>query len=106
MDLDGVQAVVDNLAVENATTIACQDKWIAARVADDNTANHALPLKYGPLVLDEVAVYTPEDWDTVYGLYQRGALLRPWFAGDTYPLGGGYSLLASYAHRCGLAVAA
>ena len=80
-----VQEVVDNLAVENATTIVRRDGWIAARVADDNTANHTLPLKYGPFVLDEVAVYTPEDWEHVYDLYQRGELVRPWFAGDLYP---------------------
>lgn len=87
--ITGVQEVVDNLAVEAATTIVRRDGWIAARVADDNTSNHALPLKHGPLVLDEVAVYTPEDWEHVYDLYQRGELTRPWFDGDTYPRNSG-----------------
>lgn len=29
------------------------------------------------------ALYTPEDWEQVYDLYQRGAMLYPWFAGDS-----------------------
>lgn len=98
--ITGVQEVVDNLAIENATTIVRRDRWIAARVADDNTANHALPLQYGPLVLDEVAVYTPADWEHVYKLYEQGELTRPWFAGNLYLAnsGGGVRLPSRYPH--------
>lgn len=93
------QAVLDNLVVEDATTLACQDGWIAAQVAENAGKSHSLPLRYGPLVLDEVAVYTSEDWDKVYGLYQRGELTRPWFAGDLLPAeAGGVPLPERYPH--------
>lgn len=76
-----VHTVFDNLAVENATTIVRRDGWIAARVADDNTSNHTLPLQYGPLVLQEVGCYSPEDWEQLYALYQKGDITYPWVAG-------------------------
>lgn len=77
----GIQTVFTNLAVENADTIVRRDNWIAARVADDNTSNHTLPLQYGPFVLQEVGCYTPEDWESLYALYQAGTIQFPWVAG-------------------------
>ena len=75
------QAVIDNLSVENASTIVRRDGWIAARVADDNTSSHSLSLISGPLVLQEVGCYTPDDWESLYALYQKGAITYPWVAG-------------------------
>lgn len=80
--------VLDRLTVENGTLLVRRDGWCAARVADGNISNHTLPLINGPFVLEEVAAYTPADWERVYDLYQHGALQYPWFAGDTYPTGG------------------
>ena len=77
----GTQLVIDRLSVEAATTIAKADTWIAARVADDNTDNHAIWLNNGPFILDEVGVYTPDDWEHLYALYQKGEIRYPWMAG-------------------------
>lgn len=54
------------------------------------------------------ALYTPDDWEQVLSLYQRGALQYPWFAGDLYPREsvGGLSLLAVYPHHLELGVVA
>lgn len=65
--------------MENATTIACGDDWIAARVADNNMGNHTLWLRYGPFTLLERAIYTPEDWEHVYSQYQQGELSSPYW---------------------------
>lgn len=97
--LSGSQMVLDRLSIENATLLVRRDGWCAARVADGNTSNHTLPLVNGTLVLEEVAAYTPADWERVYDLYQRGVLRRPFFAGDTF--GGGVSPLSfSSTFRC------
>lgn len=77
----GTQFVIDRLGVEAATIIAKADTWIAARVADDNTSNHAIWLNNGPFVLEEVGVYTPDDWEHLYALYQAGKISIPWVAG-------------------------
>ena len=77
----GTQFVIDRLAVESATTIAKADTWIAARVADDNTSAHAIWVNDGPVVLEEVGVYTPDDWEHLYALYQKGEIRYPWMAG-------------------------
>lgn len=77
----GVQAVIDNMSVEQARTIAKANSWIAARVADDNTNNHTISVTNGPYVLQEVGVYTPDDWEHLYALYQAGKISVPWCAG-------------------------
>lgn len=77
-----VPAVIDNLFIERASTIATADTWIAARVADnDTTNNHTINVTAGPYVLQEVGVYTPEDWEQLYSLYQKGDITYPWVAG-------------------------
>ncbi len=76
-----VQAAIDQLAVENATTIAKADTWIAARVADGNMGNHSINLVPDTIILQEVGVYTPGDWEHLYALYQKGAIRYPWMAG-------------------------
>ncbi|WP_130079590.1 hypothetical protein [Bifidobacterium animalis] len=80
--------VFRNLGVEYATTIAREDDWIAARVADGNAANHTIWLNSGPFILLERAIYTPEDWEHVYSQYQQGELSRPyWRVPDTASTG-------------------
>lgn len=76
-----VQAAIDQLAVEHATTIAKADTWIAARVADGNMGNHSINLVPGTIVLQEVGVYTPDDWEHLYALWQAGRISIPWCAG-------------------------
>ncbi len=83
----GVSAVLQQLSVENATTIARGGEWVAARVPDDNTGNHAVGVTVGPFVLQERAVYTPEDWEHVYRLYQKNKLVRPFWATPASALG-------------------
>ena len=75
------QAVIDNLDIEQASTIVRRNGWVAARVGDDNTGNHTLYLMRGPFVLQEVGCYSPEDWEQLYALYQRGDITYPWVAG-------------------------
>ena len=75
------QAVIDNLDIEQASTIVRRNGWVAARVGDDNTGNHTLSLMRGPFVLQEVGCYSPEDWEQLYALYQRGYIQFPWVAG-------------------------
>ena len=79
--ISGTQAVLDNLSVENASTIVRRDGWIAARVHDNNTGSHSLSLIRGPFVLEQVGVYTPEDWESLYALYQACTIQLPWMAG-------------------------
>lgn len=82
-----VSAVLQRLGAENATTIARGGEWIAARVPDDNTSNHTVGVTPGPFVLQERAVYTPEDWEHVYRLYQEGKLVRPFWETPAAALG-------------------
>lgn len=58
-----------------------QDGWVAARVDDGYASNHSLWLARGPFVLDEVGVYSPDDWEKLYAAYQRGDIQYPWVAG-------------------------
>ena len=104
--------VLDRLTVENGTLLVRRDGWVAARIADTNNSSHTLPLVYGPFVLMERGVYTPADWERLYGMVQDGTLKypelqRPWFAGDTFPTTGGVPLPERYPHAADLwAVAA
>lgn len=75
------QAVIDNLDIEQASTIVRRNGWIAARVHGNNTGNHSLSLVRGPFVLQEVGCYTPDDWESLYALYQAGTIQFPWVAG-------------------------
>lgn len=75
------QAVIDNLDIEQASTIVRRNGWVAARVPDNNTGNHTLYLMHGPFVLQEVGCYSPEDWESLYALYQSGKIQLPWVAG-------------------------
>lgn len=55
----------------------------AARVTE--TGRHELTISActtGVTILGS-ALYSPDDWEQVHGLYQRGVLQYPWFAGDT-----------------------
>ena len=77
----GQQAVFDNLKIEYGTTIAKQDDWIAARIPDSVSGSIMIRTTNGPFILEEVGVYTPEDWAKLYDAYQRGAIQYPWVAG-------------------------
>lgn len=77
----GQPAVFDNLKIEYGTTITKQGEWIAARIPDNVTGSIMIRTTNGPFVLEEVGVYTPEDWESLYALYQRGDIAYPWVAG-------------------------
>lgn len=77
----GQPAVFDNLKIEYGATIAKRGEWIAARIPDNVTGSIMIRTTYGPFVLEQVGVYTPEDWESLYALYQRGDITYPWVAG-------------------------
>ena len=77
----GQPAVLDNLKIEYGTTITKQGEWIAARIPDTATGSIMIRTTNGPFVLEQVGVYTPEDWESLYALYQRGDIAYPWVAG-------------------------
>lgn len=74
-------AMLDNLKIEYGATITKQGEWIAARIPDNVTGNIMIRTTNGSFVLEQVGVYTPEDWESLYALYQRGAITYPWVAG-------------------------
>lgn len=75
------QAVLDRMNIESASLLVRRDGWVAARVADGSVGNHAIWLNNGPFVLQEVGCYSPEDWEQLYALYQRGDIQFPWVSG-------------------------
>lgn len=77
----GIHTVFDNLSIEFATTIAKEGTWIAARVGDNDIRNHSIFVTSGPFMLQEVGCYTPDDWESLYALYQAGKIQFPWVAG-------------------------
>ena len=77
----GQQAGFDNLKIEYGATIAKQGEWIAARIPDNVTGNIMIRTTNGPFILEEVGVYTPDDWERLYALYQAGTIQFPWVAG-------------------------
>ena len=78
----GQPAVFDNLKIEYGTTIAKQGEWIAARIPDNtNNGNIMIRTTNGAFVLEQVGVYTPDDWEKLYDTYQQGVIEYPWVAG-------------------------
>lgn len=75
------QAVLDGMDIESASLLVRRNGWVAARVADGLVGNHAIWLRNGPFVLQEIGCYSPEDWEQLYALYQRGDIQFPWAAG-------------------------
>ena len=75
------QAVLDGMDIESASLLVRRNGWVAARVADGLVGNHTIWLRNGPFVLQEVGCYSPEDWEQLYALYQRGDIQFPWVAG-------------------------
>lgn len=75
------QAVLDGMGIEAASLLVRRNGWVAARVADGLVGNHAIWLRNGPFVLQEVGCYSPEDWERLYALYQNGDITHPWLAG-------------------------
>ena len=80
--------VFDVITIENCRLIARENGWVAGIPTNDKA--HTLPLTYGALTLQEVAMYTPEDWDKILAMYTAGILPSPWIDGDYLrPWGGG-----------------
>lgn len=77
--INAAQDVLDKLSVEGAPIVAKQGEWIAA--SSPVVANRTIAVTNGPYTLCEVGVYTPEDWERLYALYQKGAIQFPWVAG-------------------------
>ena len=75
------QAVLDNLMIENCSLLARGDGWIAGRAGGGSNANYTLSVTNGPFTLQEVGCYSPEDWKSLYALYQKGDITYPWVAG-------------------------
>lgn len=61
---------------------------IAARVSDGFVGNHSIWLMRGPIILEEVGGYSPDDWGELYAAYQAGDILYPWVAGPRSALSG------------------
>lgn len=67
----------------------------AARITETNRI-HELTISScttGVTILAS-ALYAPDDWDEILGLYNSGVLKYPWIAGESLPLGG-YVLLTA-----------
>lgn len=77
----GSQTVCDEVSIEHATTLTRSYGWVAAQVADGENGNHGVWLRHGPFVLEEVGVYSLDDWEKLYDAYQRGDITYPWVAG-------------------------
>lgn len=77
----GTPAVFDNLKIEYGNTIAKQGEWIAARIPDNVNGSIMIRTTHGPFVLEQVGVYTPDDWEKLYDAYQKGTIAYPWVAG-------------------------
>lgn len=77
--VNAAQDVLDRLKVEGAPIVAKQGEWIAARSPD--MTNRTIAVTHGPYTLCEVGVYTLEDWERLYALYQKGDITYPWVAG-------------------------
>lgn len=71
----------NKLNIENATTIASDGTWIAAKASDTATHNHTIWLTNTAFILQRVGVYTPDDWEHLYSLYQKDEISIPWCAG-------------------------
>ncbi|PKV05704.1 hypothetical protein CQR51_0948, partial [Bifidobacterium pseudolongum subsp. globosum] len=84
--------VLDVITIENCRLIAREHGWVAGIPTNDNS--HTLPLVYGALTLQEVAMYTPDDWDKILAMYTAGILPSPWIDGEYLRPGGGQALLA------------
>lgn len=76
---NAAQDVLDRLNVEGAPIVAKQGEWIAAR--SPAATNRTIAVTHGPYTLCEVGVYTLEDWERLYALYQKGDITYPWVAG-------------------------
>ena len=63
--------------------------WVAGRISAPGNNELWIERDCGWVTLEGVAAFSPEDWEHVYDLYQRGELTRPWFDGDTYPRNSG-----------------
>lgn len=90
-------SVLDIITIENCRLIARENGWVAGIPIADKS--HTLPLTDGSFTLQEVAMYTPEDWDKILAMYTAGILPSPWIDGEYLPLGGGgYTSSGFHAH--------
>lgn len=67
------------------------DTYIKASKVTETGRTHEIPISKctnGVTILGS-AIYSPEDWEQVFELYQHGDLQYPWFAGDLYPANNG-----------------
>ncbi len=71
----------NRLSVESSTTVAIDGSWIAAKANDDPKSNHTIWLNNTAFILQRVGVYTPDDWEHLYALWQAGKIPIPWCAG-------------------------
>ena len=57
--------------------------WCAGRIKDNPEGNTNLYLNSGsgPVTLLHAGVYTPDDWEHLYALYQKSEIRYPWMAG-------------------------
>ncbi|PAU67229.1 hypothetical protein [Bifidobacterium criceti] len=76
------------------------DTYIKASKVTETGRNHEITISTctNGVTLLGSAIYSPEDWEQVLSLYQRGALEYQWFDGDSYLTGGGLPLSGLYPH--------
>lgn len=57
--------------------------WVASRIHDNATGTTSLCLNRGsgPVTLLHAGMYTPDDWEHLYALWQAGRISIPWCAG-------------------------
>ena len=59
--------------------------WVAGRISDLGNNELWIENECGWVTLEGCAAYSPEDWEHVRALCDKGKLTYPWFSGDTYP---------------------
>ena len=77
---DMSQDAFENLGIEGSTLIVRGDDWYAV-TSGPVASNRNVSVTHGPYTLCEVGVYTLEDWERLYALYQKGDITYPWVAG-------------------------
>lgn len=74
---------LNSIAFENNAQMWYGTDWCAGRIRENPDGNTNLFLNpgSGPVTLLHAGVYTPDDWEHLYALWQAGRISIPWCAG-------------------------
>lgn len=74
---------LNRIVFESNTQTWYGTDWVASRIEDNPVGNTNLYLHAGsgPVTLLHAGMYTPDDWEHLYALYQAGRISIPWCAG-------------------------